>query len=80
MGTGTTPGTGSQVTITFATAFVNTPVIVISPVNQATALLQPSVSSAGPSSFNIAFAVAPAASQATGTYVVNFIALARGGL
>ena len=78
LGTGTGPGTGSQATITFGTAFTNTPVIVLCPVNSATAALQPYVSSASGSGFNIAFAVAPSASQSTGTYVVNYIVIARG--
>jgi hypothetical protein len=78
MGTGTSPTSGSQATITFGTAFGSAPVIVLSPVNAATAALQPYVSSASASSFNIAFAVAPAASQSAGTYVVNYVAIARG--
>jgi hypothetical protein len=78
LGTGTGPTAGSQATITFATAFGATPVIVLSPVNAATAALQPYVSGANSTGFNIAFAAAPAASQALGTYVVNYIAIARG--
>ena len=78
LGTGTSPGTGSQATITYGTAFTNAPIVVISPVNPATAALQPYVSTSGAASFNIAFGVAPSGSQSTGTYVVNYIVIARG--
>jgi hypothetical protein len=78
LGTGTSPTAGSQATVAFATAYTATPVVVLSPVNAVTAALQPYVSSANTAGFNIAFAVTPAASQSAGTYVVNYIAVARG--
>jgi hypothetical protein len=78
LGTGTGPTSGSQATVTYATAFGAAPVVVLSPVNAATAALQPYISNPTANGFTIAFGVAPAASQPVGTYVVNYIVIARG--
>lgn len=78
LGTGTGPAAGAQATLTFATAYVGTPIVVVCALNAATAALQPYVLGGSAAGFNIAFAVAPSASQTVGTYGVNYIAIARG--
>lgn len=72
-GSGTTPAAGAQVTVTFARAYPKRPVITIHPVNTASAALgswyPSSVSTTG---FTMSCTGAPVASQAGGTYVVDY--------
>jgi hypothetical protein len=83
-GTGTSPTTGTQVTVNFATAELvasgaTSPArVMITPRNSATAALNPFVSAITQSSnntisFAISLATAPAASQANTTYAVDWI-------
>lgn len=76
MGTGTSPGTGAQALVTFSATMSDAPTVVISPLNSATAALQPYVSSVTTSSFTVSFGVAPTASQGLGTYQVAYHVLA----
>jgi len=71
-GTGSGPTTGTQVTVTFSGAWRRTPFVTITPENAATAALQPYVTSTSTTAFSVGFGVAPAASQAVGTYAFNF--------
>ena len=73
-GSGTGPTTGTQVSIVFAssTAYVAVPYVVLTPLNAATAALQPYVTNSATTGFSVGFAVAPAASQANGTYALNY--------
>lgn len=71
-GTGTSPSAGSQVTATFGGPDTSV-VVVLTPLNAATAALQPYIASASSTAFTIATAVAPSASQAAGTYSVGFL-------
>lgn len=83
-GTGTSPTTGTQVTVNFATAELvasgaTSPArVMITPRNSATAALNPFVSAITQSSnntvsFAISLATAPAASQANTTYAIDWI-------
>lgn len=72
-GSGTSPTTGSQISVTFATAYSSAPIVVVSANNLATTALQPYVASVTTTGFNISVGVAAAASQTTGTYSVNYI-------
>jgi hypothetical protein len=73
-GSGTSTASGTQVTVTFASssAYVATPYVVVTPLSAATAALQPYISAATTTSFSIGFAVAPTASQSSGTYALNY--------
>lgn len=71
-GSGATPAIGSQVTVTFSAPFAATPNVTISPGNSATSPRQPYVISRTTAGFNIGFASAATASQAAGTYVVEY--------
>jgi len=71
-GTGTTPGTGAQVTVTFARPLERTPTVVINPTNVATANLNPYGASASTTGFTISAGVAPAGSQANSTYAIQY--------
>ncbi len=73
-GSGTGPSSGAQIQVTFAssTAYVATPYVVLTPLNAATAALQPYVASSGTTNFTIGFATAPAEGQASGTYSLNY--------
>ncbi|HUC89997.1 MAG TPA: hypothetical protein VMR45_04300 [Patescibacteria group bacterium] len=73
-GSGTAPTSGAQMQVTFASsnAYVATPYIVLTALNAATAALQPYIASSGTTNFTIGFAAAPAASQASGTYSLNY--------
>lgn len=77
IGSGTGPAAGAQAVVTFANAFTAAPVVVITAANAATSALQPYVTTVGTGAFTVAFNVAPAASQSTGTYLVNYHVLAR---
>jgi hypothetical protein len=76
-GSGTSPSSGAQVSVTFAKSYASTPVIVLTAGNQATAALNPYVD--GPSlsttGFNFGCATAPSASQAGNTYAVEYIVI-----
>jgi hypothetical protein len=75
LGSGTGPSAGSQVVLTFASAtgwVTTTPFVTLTPLNSATAALEPYVAAAGNTTLTIGFAVAPAASQSAGTYQVTY--------
>jgi hypothetical protein len=73
-GSGTTPTTGSQVTVTFAsgTAYVATPRVVLTALNSLTAAAQPYIAAVSATAFTIGFTIAPSASQTVGTYQLAF--------
>jgi hypothetical protein len=71
-GTGTATTAGAQVTVTFAQPKPGTPAIAIWPENAATAALLPYVTNFGVSSFQVATQIAPAISQAAGTFQVGY--------
>lgn len=74
-GSGSGPTAGNQVVITFssATGWVTTsPYVSLTPLTAATVAAQPYVAAASNTSFTIAFANAPAASQAAGTFALNY--------
>lgn len=74
-GSGTGPTTGSQITITFAsgTGWIGSTFYpLISPLNAATAALQPYIASCTATVLTIGFGVAPTASQTAGTYQLNY--------
>jgi hypothetical protein len=77
IGTGTATAAGAVCTVTFSSAFTVAPIVVLSPANAATSVLQPYVATVATGTFQVAFNVAPAISQATGTYLVNYVVLAR---
>jgi hypothetical protein len=77
IGTGTATTTGAVSTVTFSSAFTVAPIVVLSPANAATSALQPYVATVATGTFQVAFNVAPTISQATGTYLVNYVILAR---
>ena len=78
-GTGTTPGAGTMVQVTFNTAWVipggGAPHIVVTPANAATQALGPYVSGQSPTGFGLSVASAPAASQANTTYSFNYVVM-----
>lgn len=74
-GSGTGPATGTQVTLTFASAtgWVTTaPYVQLQALNAATAALQPYVASCTATVLSIGFGVAPTAGQAAGTYKLGY--------
>jgi hypothetical protein len=71
-GTGTTPAAGNMVVVTFAVAYAAAPTVSLTPRNAATAALNDYVTSVGTGGFTIAFASAPAASQANTVYSMGF--------
>jgi hypothetical protein len=77
IGSGTTPAAGAQAVVTFSSAFTAAPIVVITAANAAASALQPYVTTVGTGAFTVAFNVAPASGQATGTYLVNYVILAR---
>jgi hypothetical protein len=75
LGSGTGPTSGTQVTITYASAsgwVAATPYVLLTPLNAATAALEPYVAASSATAFSVGFAVAPAAGQAAGTYQLNY--------
>lgn len=74
-GSGSSPSAGDQVSITFNKAYSSTPVVVVAATNDAAAALTPYPSSISTTGFNIAFHVAPAASQGGTTYAVEYIVI-----
>lgn len=78
-GTGTAPGAGPQVTVTYATPW-NIPGggnvhVVVTASNNATAALNLYVSGISTTAFTLAAANAPAAGQANTVYSFNYIAI-----
>jgi hypothetical protein len=71
-GTGTTPAAGNMVVVTFAAAYATAPTVMLTPRNAATATLDRYVTSVGTGGFTIAFATAPAASQANTVYSMGY--------
>ena len=78
-GTGTTPNTQVQVSVTFATPWVipggGAPHICVTAQNAATAALGIYASGASPTGFALGVQTAPAAGQTSGTYSFNYIVL-----
>lgn len=73
-GTGTGPTAGDQVTVSFAnTRTIGTYRVSLNPMNTATANLNPYVSATTTTGFTIAFANAPAASQANTVYSTAYM-------
>ncbi len=73
-GSGASPAAGNQVTVTFASnnGWVAAPFVSLTPLNAATAALQPYVTSVSATAFTVAFGVSPTASQSAGTYQLNY--------
>lgn len=78
-GTGTTPGAGTMVQVTFKTAWAipggGAPHIILSPANSATQALGLYVSGQSPTGFGVSVATAPAASQANTVYSFNYVVM-----
>lgn len=73
-GTGTAPSAGAQLVVTYSRAkYPANQQVMITPKNAATAALNPYISAESASSFTVAFASAPAASQANTTYAIGFL-------
>ncbi|HEY5834972.1 glycosyl hydrolase family 28-related protein [Streptomyces sp.] len=68
LGTGTSPTTGSQATVTFSRTKARTPVVIAVPANAATNARQVGVTNVSTTGFNITYGVAGSASQSVGTY------------
>jgi hypothetical protein len=66
-GTGTTPAAGAQVVATFQVAYANAPVVVVTPVNSASAALNFHVATTT-TTFTVSCVGAPSASQANTVY------------
>jgi hypothetical protein len=62
-GSGTSPASGTQVTVTFGTPFAVTPTVMLTPANGQTAGLLCAVESVSETGFNLVTANAPAASE-----------------
>lgn len=71
-GTGTGPAAGVMVNVTFGTPFVAPPLVLLTPGNVATALLDLFDTVVTATGFQIGLAVAPAASQPNNTYSVRW--------
>jgi hypothetical protein len=71
-GTGTTPGTGTLITVTFPTAFAAAPTATISPANSATQALGLYIVSTSTTTLVVGCATAPAASQGNTTYALSY--------
>ncbi len=74
-GTGTSPTTGNQVTITFGQTFATTPVVMFSNGNGPTSGLNVNIQSVSTTGFVISTGNAPAASQSNTTYKIAFAVL-----
>ncbi|RZU35920.1 pectate lyase-like protein [Streptomyces sp. BK022] len=72
LGTGTSPTTGSQATVTFARTRARVPVVVAVPANTSTNARQVGVANVTASGFTLTFGVAGTASQPAGTYQVSY--------
>lgn len=77
LGTGTGPFAGFLCTVTFNKAFAAAPIVVLTPTgsSSASAILEPYVTSVGTTSFVIACAQGPTASQSAGTYQFNYVVI-----
>ena len=73
-GTGSSPAAGTQVRVTFTSAYTNPPTVILSPANAATAALHPFVTQVTIGYMDIQVAIAPAATQPADTYAVNWVA------
>lgn len=71
-GTGTSPAAGVQATVTFKSPYPYAPVVQLSPANAAAAPLQVYATNVTVNGFDVAFAVAPAASQGATQYQVAY--------
>lgn len=70
-GTGSSAvGTGAYLTVTFPVAKLVAPIVMVTAINQATAIKQPYVLTVGTGSFQIGLGVAGAVSQANTIYAV----------
>lgn len=74
-GTGTAPAAGAMVTVTFGTAYVNPPSVVLAAGNAAAQALGLYVSAITNTGFTISCTTAPAASQANNTYAVDYVVM-----
>lgn len=74
-GSGGSPGSGDQISVTFTKAYLDTPIVVIAPQNAATAALGLYVSSVSSTLFKIATQNAPSASQGGTTYSAAFMVI-----
>lgn len=74
-GSGTSPSSGDQVSITFSNTYSNAPIVMITPQNSATEALGLYASSVSTTGFNIAAQNAPTASQSGTTYSAGFIVI-----
>lgn len=74
-GSGSTPAAGAQVAVTFATAYASAPVVVISPGNDATAVLTCSVTGVSTTGFTLTTHTAPTGSQAATVYAFSWAAI-----
>lgn len=76
-GTGTSPNTQAQLTVTFAAAWTipggGGPHVVVTPINSATQALGLYVSGISPTGFNVNVASAPAGSQSNSTYQFCYV-------
>lgn len=74
-GSGTSPSSGDQVSITFSNAYSNAPIVMITPQNAATSALGLYASSVTTTGFNIAAQNAPSASQSGTTHGASFVVI-----
>lgn len=72
LGTGTAPAAGTMFNIVYSQPFASVPVVVVSSSNILTEARRPCVVTATAAGFGVGFQVAPAASQAAGTYWVAY--------
>ena len=71
-GSGTTPTTGSQVTVAFSATLPAVPWITLTPANSAAGTISPTVLNASATGFTIGAGVAPSSVQAGTIYSVNY--------
>jgi len=74
-GSGGSPSSGDQVSVTFTKTYASAPIVTITPQNAATAALGLYVSSVATTGFNIAAQTAPSASQGGTIYNAAFIVI-----
>ena len=72
-GSGASPATGSQATVTFSTALPAAPTVVLCPGNTAAGTINPTVYAASTTGFVIGAAVAPTPNQAGTIYSINYL-------
>ncbi|QMU78886.1 hypothetical protein GXW83_27475 [Streptacidiphilus sp. PB12-B1b] len=78
-GSGTSPGTGSQVAVTFSEVFARAPAVVLTAQNAATAALGLYVTAVSATGFTVSAATAPTGSQTATTYAVAWAAIGPNG-